>query len=240
LVRRNDVTRRADELAVVARMEGTGIVIASPAAEAEEVGFDLRRAGAVGLVIGLLIAAAATHMMALRSRTFTNPRQPENVLGTHLLASVPSFRQEHERGALPVSTDPSSAAAESFHFVAGSLRSAPMGRGAVYAVVSGQTGDGKTVVAANSALAAARSGSRVLAIDADFGNQQLTTLLSSGEDQIPFPIRRRMDSPISRRRSQSTCLRSSRDCPLARTPSSICSPRGVVTCCQVTSSHRVG
>jgi hypothetical protein len=186
LARRNDVTRRADELAVDARMEGTGIVIASPAAEAEEVGFDLRRAGAVGLVVGLLIAAAVTHMMALRSRTFTNPGQPENVLGTHLLAAVPSFRDEHLRGALPVSTDPSSAAAESFRFLTGSLRSTPMGQGAVYAFVSGQSGDGKTVTAANTALAAARGGSRVLAIDADFGNQHLTTLLSSGEIQIPL------------------------------------------------------
>jgi septum formation inhibitor-activating ATPase MinD len=110
----------------------------------------------------------------------------------------------------------------------------------VYAVVSGQSGDGKTVVAANSALAAARTGSRVLAIDADFGNQQLTTLLSSGEAEIPFAYQKVNGlTDLARRRNQSSCLTSSRDCPLVKTPSSICSPRGVVTYWRVTSSHRV-
>ncbi len=45
-------------------------------------------------------------------------------------------------------------------------------------------GDGKTVVAANTALASARQGNRVLVIDADFGNQRLAALLS-GETAAP-------------------------------------------------------
>ncbi len=47
------------------------------------------------------------------------------------------------------------------------------------AVVSGRIHDGKTTVATNLALAAARRGSRVLVIDADFGDQRLNQLLSS-------------------------------------------------------------
>jgi len=52
--------------------------------------------------------------------------------------------------------------------------------------VSAQPGDGKSVVAANSALAAARSGSRVLALDADFGNLKLTALLTKGDSPTPW------------------------------------------------------
>ena len=54
----------------------------------------------------------------------------------------------------------------------------------IFVVVSGEVGDGKTVVAANAALAAASKGGRVLAVDADFGHQRLTSLLSVGEAEI--------------------------------------------------------
>ena len=48
-------------------------------------------------------------------------------------------------------------------------------------MVSGHMGDGKTVVAANTALASARQGNRVLVIDADFGDQRLARLLSPSD-----------------------------------------------------------
>ena len=44
------------------------------------------------------------------------------------------------------------------------------------AVTSGLPGEGKSVVAANVAIALAREGKHVLVIDADFGNQQLSRL----------------------------------------------------------------
>jgi len=52
----------------------------------------------------------------------------------------------------------------------------------VFAVISGGQGDGKTVVVANTGLAAARLGVKVLLIDADFGDQRLTELLSGSRD----------------------------------------------------------
>lgn len=47
-------------------------------------------------------------------------------------------------------------------------------------VTSAGLRDGKTVVTANTALAAARDGNRVLLIDADFGNQMSTEFLAPG------------------------------------------------------------
>ncbi len=170
-------------------MEGTGIVLSSPAIGAAESGADLTRTVAVGVIIGTLLAAGVTYVLALRRRRFSDAGQPESVLEARLLATVPNFRDEKVRGDLPGLTDPASAAAEAFRFVAGALRvSDPTASGdaAIYAVVSGQTGDGKSVVVANTVLAAARTGSRVLAVDADFASQRLTMLLSSGDAEIPL------------------------------------------------------
>ena len=43
--------------------------------------------------------------------------------------------------------------------------------------VSGLVADGKSTVVANTAIAVARSGKRVLVVDADFGNQSVSRLL---------------------------------------------------------------
>ena len=187
VVRRNELARRADELAVEARLEGTGIVLSSPAVGAVEVGANVPRTAAVGLVLGGLAAAGLAYALAIRRRKFTDSDQPESVLRARLVAEVPDFRREKVRGDLPVLTHPASAAAEAFRFVAGSMRmeaSAAETANRIFVVVSGAVGDGKTVVAANAALAAASKGGRVLAIDADFGNQRLSSLLSAGEREI--------------------------------------------------------
>ena len=88
---------------------------------------------------------------------------------------------------------PFSAAAEAYRFVAGSIArrvgTQPQGsevesleRGLrTFAFSSGLPNEGKSIIAANSAIALAREGSEVLVIDADFGDQRLTRLLTGEE-----------------------------------------------------------
>lgn len=185
ITRRNDLARRADEIAVDARLAGTGIELSSPAVEAAEVRTDVPRTAAVGLVLGALAAAGIAYALALRRRRFTAADEPESVLRARPVAQVPDFRREKIRGDLPVLTKPASASAEAFRFVAGAMRfDASVSDSKIFVVVSGESGDGKTVVAANAALAAASKGGRVLAVDADFGNQRLSMLLRVGEREI--------------------------------------------------------
>lgn len=89
---------------------------------------------------------------------------PELVLGAPLIAEVPSFRQEGIRTQVPVLTAPRSASAEAFRFAVSGLHSKQVidnvmaEHGWSFAVMSAKVGEGKTVIAVNTALAVARAG----------------------------------------------------------------------------------
>jgi Mrp family chromosome partitioning ATPase/capsular polysaccharide biosynthesis protein len=198
IARQSALIQRRDELKVDAELESIGIVVFIPALEAEEKGSPLARSLPVGLILGGLLGAAAAYYLALRHHRFTNRFQPGPILGAPFLGEVPEFGDEGIRKELPVQAVPTSASAEAFRFVAASLdvvlgrtnprvpavgsQPEPARPVRSLVVVSGRPGDGKSVVAANTALASARQGNRVLVIDADFGNQRLAALLSPAQN----------------------------------------------------------
>ena len=100
------------------------------------------------------------------------------ILKAPLLAAIPDFRAARLATPLPVRDAPDSDAAEAYRFALSSLETAFRGTvGHIALVASSKVGQGKTTSTANLALAAASLGYKVLAIDADFGDQDLTKLL---------------------------------------------------------------
>lgn len=97
------------------------------------------------------------------------------------------------RGRLPVIEQPASVHAEAFRVLVGALTqrltatraaaSASTGsvstRGMIVGMCSAGLKEGKTVVAANVALAAAKAGLRVVLVDGDFGAQDASQLIAS-------------------------------------------------------------
>ncbi len=190
IVRLDDLAEQRDRLRVDAQLLGAGSSSNTRAAFATLVATDVLRLILAGAFLGILIGSGLAYMLALRRRSITDRAQPELVLAAPLIAEVPSFRQEGIRTALPVKTHPRSASAESFRFAAAALdlsRSTPIGsvltEGKLVVVTSANVADGKTVIAANTALAAAREGKRVLLIDADFGSQEATAMLTDERPQ---------------------------------------------------------
>lgn len=185
--RRDAVARQRDQVALDAEIAGTGVVLVSPAREATPVGSDTERTVAVGVVLGLLAGGSGAYLLSLRRRRLANKMEPEAVLGVPLVVDIPNFAGDKVRSKLPVRTAPASASAEAFRFVAAALDVAhptPHGNdasGQLFVITSPLPGDGKTTVTANTALAAARRGWRVLAVDADFADQAMTRLLLEGE-----------------------------------------------------------
>lgn len=171
---------RRDQLAVDAELAGNGVIFNNPAVTATQSGSTILLV--LGVLTGLVIGAAIAQSLTRRRRNFRHRREPQDVLNANLISDIPIFGDERLATALPTRDAPSSAAAESFRFVATGIRlrqragdGTPQFKTVV--VASATLADGKTTVAANTAFAAARDGSRVAIVDADFVNPALTSLL---------------------------------------------------------------
>ncbi len=182
----DDLTVQRNGIVVDSQLLGSGVVLTNPAVTAAPLDSGLRKLLIVGIFLGLLVGSSLAYLLALRNRTIENRGQPELILHAPLVASVPNFRLEGIKVPLPVRSVPRSASAEAFRFAAAAL-GLPRRRSSqgtltapsnTVMMVSASAGDGKTIVAVNTALAAAREGKRVLLIDADFGNQAATELLA--------------------------------------------------------------
>jgi Mrp family chromosome partitioning ATPase len=153
-----------------------------------------KRAAAIGFVIGIIAGAAAAYARASVGRSFADRRDPEALYGAPLIGEIPAFVAEKTSrpgaspgvGPLPVTADPHSAVAEAFRFAAGSVERVRAERGQRLALVfiSPVAGVGKSTVVANLALAIAEGSMRVLAVDADTADDDLTAQLLPGTPAI--------------------------------------------------------
>ncbi|MFZ0013559.1 MAG: AAA family ATPase [Acidimicrobiia bacterium] len=133
---------------------------------------------AVGAFLGLLIGLGWAYSLAQRRTTIDDRMQPEAMFDVPLLGDIPKFGRHASGSSLPVVNTPRSPVSEAFRFTSNSIELALSRRGGKGVVfLSNQAGEGKTALIANTALAASRQGKQVLVVDADFGNQELTTLL---------------------------------------------------------------
>lgn len=179
---------RRDQLAVDAELAGNGVIFVDPARTAQQSGSTILLV--LGVLTGLFVGAAIAQSLARRRRNFHHRREPQDILNTGLISDIPIFGDERLASALPTRDAPSSAAAESFRFVATGIRLRQGAAGAdggfkTVVVASATLADGKTTVAANAALAAARGGGRVALVDADFVNPSLTNLMMPSSMAAP-------------------------------------------------------
>ncbi len=149
-----------------------------------------KRAAPLGLVIGLVLGAATAYIRASLRRGFVGRQDPAALYGVPLIGEIPSFEAGKmsrpnaapTRGLLPMSADPQSAVAEAFRFAAGSVERIRAERGPRLSLVfvSPLACADKSMVIANLALAIAEGGTRVLAVDANAADGDLTARLLPG------------------------------------------------------------
>jgi Mrp family chromosome partitioning ATPase/uncharacterized protein involved in exopolysaccharide biosynthesis len=172
-----DARRSAIEIEVGTRSSGLAFVSAPAVTESGSTSGRVFTAIA-GLALGLLVGVGVAYALATTRKRFNSRMQPSAALGIPFLADIPRFDSVSLKTMLPVRDNPRSAEAEAFRFAASGLgfRMERLGAKTVMAI-SGVVGDGKSTVIANTALAVARSGKRVLIVDADFGNQSVSRML---------------------------------------------------------------
>jgi Mrp family chromosome partitioning ATPase/capsular polysaccharide biosynthesis protein len=194
LARRRILAEERDRLLIDTQLLTGGITLSSPAQFATEASSSIPIT-LLGAALGFLAGAGLAYLLMTRNRKITDRAQPSWILQTKLLAEIPHFYEDKVTDDVPVLAHPGSVTAEAFRFAATTLdlelkqREQASGGEAdsvhSFLVTSAGPGDGKTVLAANLALAAARKGRSVLAIDADFGNQRLTELLGGPGGDAP-------------------------------------------------------
>jgi len=140
---------------------------------------------ALGAILGAAVGVAISYWRDARRREFTESTAPGLILDAPMIAEVPDFRTERLRGLLPVIEAPDSVAAEAFRFAVASLQTS-VGNG-VLGFVSSSVGAGKTVTAANVAIAYAQARSLVLTVDADLKAQGLVHLFPMPGETSDIP-----------------------------------------------------
>ena len=179
LARRDQLQTRRDQMIVDAELAPNGIFVLSPATAGEASGPGIQSILAVAVILGILAGAGLAYIRAQRKRTFRERSEPELVLNAPLLAEVPVFAEEGIKSSMPIQTNRVSVAAEAFRFAAAAIEIQGTEARSLIAV-SSALGDGKTTIVANTGIAAAQQGARVLLVDADFGDQSLSRLLLDG------------------------------------------------------------
>lgn len=139
--------------------------------------------GVIGFVVGLLLSAGITYLISARRRKVRDRFDPALVLDTSLLGEITDFPG---RTVLPARDRPRSVPAEAFRFTSSALAIRQLQTEAVIvAIVSGYGSAGKTTVAANLAITAAREGKNVLVIDGDLEGQAMSALLGADSGSRP-------------------------------------------------------
>ena len=180
-----DLSTRRLEVEIDQDQAASSLATYSPAAVGIQQQTNRVRTLLLGLVIGSSIGSALAVVTASARRVITDGSRLESILNTVSLGEIPDFRQDAVESDLPVRDYPRSASAEAFRFTSTGLQAETRSRGAVViAVISSESGDGKSIVVTNTAIAAAYGSRRVLILDADFGNQDAGLRLGVAP---PFP-----------------------------------------------------
>jgi cellulose biosynthesis protein BcsQ len=190
-----EIRSRRSRLQVNTQLAGDGVSQFSPAGLGKAQGISLTAALAVAIALGALVGTGLAYWLSTRKRAFSSLFEPQVLLDAPALAEIPDFSREGTKSKLPVLNVPGARSAEAFRLLASDIRlprdssaghqkiasSRQSQNGSVphrtVAFVSASLGDGTTTLAANTALAAAEEGHRVLVLDADVDKQGLTRLL---------------------------------------------------------------
>jgi succinoglycan biosynthesis transport protein ExoP len=133
----------------------------------------------IGLIIGLALGAVAAFVREGLDRRLRDSDEVEDATGSTILGVIPT---ELDGVRTPVLTHPMSARAEGYRKVRTNLTfSGATGMPRSLLITSAVSGEGKTTLATNLALACARTGQRVALVDADLRRPMVSTYLDITE-----------------------------------------------------------
>ncbi len=182
VVYRSLVDTRQQLEAMEALQSGRATVVRS-ASSAAQIQPQPRRAGMLGLALGLVLAVTLAFLReALDSRVRTSGEVIER-LQLPLLARVPrQSRKDVRRRPVVMLAAPNGRHAEPFRMLRTKLEFSKLdGAGTRIMITSAEANEGKSTTAANLAVALAKAGRRVVLVDLDLRSPDLHKLFELGE-----------------------------------------------------------
>jgi Mrp family chromosome partitioning ATPase/capsular polysaccharide biosynthesis protein len=136
-----------------------------------------KRTALAGLALGAIAGLGLAFILQQLDRKLRDYKEAGELLGLRIIGRIPRMPADKLKpGPLFVLTDPAGDGAESIRMLRTNLEFLSLDPGvSVLAIVSPGKGDGKTITAANLAVAMALSGKRVIAVDADLRQPDLHT-----------------------------------------------------------------
>ena len=153
---------------------------------------------AISLLTALIIGGVGILVAEVRDRSVHTPEEFEELLGSRVLAHLPSFEKDNEvrqvqhrvrkaKGPLSPSLltyhAPNSRASESFRALRTQVMFSMGGENKVLMITSSSQGAGKSMLASNMAVSIAGSGKSVLLIDCDMRLPQVHRLFGISNDR---------------------------------------------------------
>jgi Mrp family chromosome partitioning ATPase/uncharacterized protein involved in exopolysaccharide biosynthesis len=182
---RATLVARRDVVALETDGSSSGVILFSAAElPSEPVGLPTELLLVLFGVLGLAMGMAGAYWMSLRKTRVTDRLEPENVLAAPMLVEIPTGGPGDRSSALPMLQAPDSDRAEAFRFMAAAITNQQRRvivagdiPARVLAFVSAVDGSVSASVTANTAIALAEAGHKVLVIDADIDRQSVSRLL---------------------------------------------------------------
>lgn len=174
---------RADSLQVLSQLEGSQVgVVDGASVPSSPSSPQVARNTILAAILGLLLGLALALLLGRFDRRVREPRELAEVYGVPLIGVVPHHSALKERSKSVQLPAPPAAVAETFALLWARIRYFNLERELnTLLIASAQAGEGKTTVARNLALAAAKVGSRVLLIECDFRRPSLARQLGTHE-----------------------------------------------------------
>ena len=136
------------------------------------VGPDKRASILLAAAIGLLLAAGAAYLLDYLDDTLKTPDDVQRALGLTTLGATPRLNRADSELAMLSNSEP--AATEAYRVLRTNLQFASVDRPIrTLLITSPAPGEGKTLTAANLAVALAQAGRRVILVDADLRKPRL-------------------------------------------------------------------
>ncbi len=182
-----EVVARLKEIDLVRDYGGDTMTVTAPPLVGEKVSPRLLVVLAGSLILGTLLGACVAWGIDASERTFRSTKEIRQSLGVPVVGAIPPMEKSELvvsreypsfAGSLATVHRESSAVAEAFRGVRTNLYfSTSTLNQKVIQITSPLPGDGKSTVTANLAVSIAKSGKRVLVIDADFRRPTMDKLL---------------------------------------------------------------